>query len=99
MVITWMLILTGALVFGITAHEYKHYYDLKDDTITEICVLNLPWGVDNIHLDHNAGYIQYIPDTASTSEFGATIIGYLVVICLMVISCYYLFWREDERNN
>ena len=101
MIVTWILVITGAVIFGTTAHEYKHYFDIKDDsTINEICILNLPYGVDNFAFDRPSGYVRFSSDSlVYSSEFSATLIGFLVSICLVVISCYYLFNFMEFKNE
>ena len=97
MVITFVLIIIGATIIGITVHEYKHYFDIKDNsTITDICVLNLPYGIDNFDLDKPMGFVKYIPKgEVYSSEFSTTLIGFLVSLVLVIFSCYYLFGGEE----
>lgn len=102
--LTMILAVFGAFVIGVIVHEYKHYYDRKDNSdITEICVLNLPYGVENFKEYEKIGYVQYVnpTDSSSSSEFTAGLFGLLITFILSGLVMHYLFssYYENKFNE
>jgi len=100
-IIVFVLSGIGIIIAGITAHELKHFYDLKENAeITEICVMNIPITFEKFSLDSGVGYVRYYNNgNAQSEEFLPNIISIVVVIILTNILSYYIFESYDAYKE
>ena len=89
-------IIVGIFTIANTAHEFSHFWDIKDTVIVEeICVLNIP--IKN-PLEGAIGYVEYqdYGEKAYSSELKATLIGLIVGGLLVCCLGYTLSQKKKE---
>lgn len=95
--IVGFILIIGIITIFNTLHELKHYYDLKDEEIIELCAFRVPLSIDDLKGENGFAYAYLEHKGGESSEVGATIISFVFGIGLFLICLNYVYKNYEQE--